>query len=321
MIDIVCAADERFAMPLAVTLCSAAANCSRPVRAFVLNTELSKKTRQNIERARAAGPAAPQIIWVDADRNYMRDMPVGLQHLSRAAYLRLAMGRLLPAHVDRVIYLDSDVLVMKDLADLWDTPLEGKVVGAVRDFLTPIFGRENTLQYCLAETGIDPSHPVRNSGVLLMDLAAWRTQGLEQQCVDYLQRWRDSVRSADQDAINVVLRDLIKPLDFKWNVQVAGWEPFKTSPLLTDAERKALVEVEPAILHFSGSDKPWNSGLRSPLCRLYLDYVKQTGWYGQTGFRFWKARRFVVCVRTGLINKFDSLVAKLKPSMTPERST
>jgi lipopolysaccharide biosynthesis glycosyltransferase len=306
VLDIVCAADERFAMPLAVMLRSAAAHCSLPMRVFVLNTELSQRSRRQIEIACAIGDRSPKIIWVDVDQNYLRDVPVGLQHLSQATYLRLAIGRLLPADVNRVIYLDSDVLVLKDLAELWQTPLDGNVIGAARDFLTPIFGQPNALEYCAADMGIAPSHPMHNAGILLIDVVAYRAQNIEAKCVAFLQRYRDSVRSADQDAINAVLFDKIKSLDFKWNVQVSGWEPFKTNPLLTDTERQALVNVNPAILHFSGSNKPWNSGLRSQWCAMFVDGVNRSGWYGQVGFNLWKMRRFATCVRTILKNKLDA---------------
>ena len=309
-IEIVCAADERFAMPLAVTICSAAANCSRPVRVFVLNTDLSDKSKQNIESACAKSVNPPMVEWVDADRNYMRDQPVGLQHLSQATYLRLAMGRMLPAQVNRAIYLDSDVLVVGDLAPLWNTPLDGKIIGAARDFMTPVAGQPNALKYCLAETGISPDHPMFNAGILLIDVDAYRLQNIEAECVAFLQRWRDDIKSADQDALNAVLHDRHKPLDFRWNVQMSSWNAFKTNPTLTDEERSALCKVEPAILHFSGSGKPWNSGLRSRYAKTYVRSVNKTGWYGLAGFRIWQAKRLAACVQTIAANRFSSFSSK-----------
>jgi lipopolysaccharide biosynthesis glycosyltransferase len=311
-IEIVCAADERFAMPLAVTLCSAAVKCSRPIRAFVLNTDLSAKSKTHIETACANTGKNPKIEWVDADRNYMRDQPVGLRHLSQATYLRLAMGRMLPAEIARAIYLDSDVLVVKDLLPLWETKLDGNVVGAVRDFMTPLAGQHNALEYCLADTGISLTHPMFNAGILLIDVAAYRSQGIEAECVAFLERWRNNIQSADQDALNAVLHDRHKLLDFKWNVQMGGWHSFKNHPALSEQERKSLRETDPAILHFSGSGKPWNSGLRSPHCQTYVQSVNDTGWYGQAGFRYWQARRMAACVRTAAANRFSSFMANRK---------
>jgi len=307
-IDIVCAADERFAMPLAVTLCSAASNSSLPMRAFVLNTDLSQQTRRNIERACSNLDRPPQLIWLDADQDYLADQPVGLQHLSKATYLRLAMGRMLPAEVNRAIYLDSDVLVVKDLKPLWEAELNGNVVGVVRDFMTPLAGMHNALGYCIADTGISADHAMFNAGILLIDLKAYREKNIEAECLAFLDRYRDDIQSADQDALNAVLHDRHQLLDFQWNVQMGAWNNFKSHPALSDAERKRLAEVEPAILHFSGSGKPWNSGIRSPHCRLYVNKVNESRWYGVTGFRVWQAKRLATCVRTVAVNRFASFM-------------
>jgi lipopolysaccharide biosynthesis glycosyltransferase len=307
--NIVCAADERFAMPLAVTLCSAAANSSLPMRAFVLNTDLSDRSKRAIESACSHVDRPPTIQWVDADKNYMRDQPVGLQHLSQATYLRLGMGRMIPADVDRVIYLDSDVLVVKDLKPLWEMDLHGKVVGAVRDFMTPLAGASNALGYCIADCRIASDHVMFNAGILLMELKQYRDQQVEAQCVAFLQKYRDQVQSADQDALNAVLADRHELLDFQWNVQMGAWNNFKQHPSLSDAERNRVREVDPSILHFSGAGKPWNSGLRSGYCQMYVDKVNQTRWYGTAGFRYWQAKRLASCVRTIAVNRFASFVS------------
>jgi len=308
-IDIVCAADERFAMPLAVTLCSAASSCAQQMRVFVLNTDLSDRSKRNIENASRHVDRPPQIVWVDADRNYLRDQPVGLPHLSQATYLRLGMGRMLPADVQRAIYLDSDVLVLKDLQPLWDTSLDGNVIGAARDFMTPLAGAHNALGYCTADLGISADHPMFNAGILLIDLKAYRDQNIEAECLAFLRKYRDSVQSADQDALNGVLHNRHKLLDFQWNIQMAPWANFKKHPSLSAQERRRIGEVDPAIVHFSGAGKPWNSGLRSAYCQVYVDKVNEIRWYGTTGFRAWQAKRLATCVRTAALNKFASFMA------------
>ena len=317
-IDIVCAADERFAMPLAVTLCSAVSNCQSSVRAFVLNTDLSDKSKRQIESACAKMERKPEIIWLDTPADYLRDQPVGLQHLSQATYLRLAMGRMLPADVTRAIYLDSDVLVVKDLQPLWEAELDGNVIGAARDFMTPLAGAHNALGYCVKELGIVADHPMFNAGILLIDLTAYRAQNIEAECLAFLQKYRDQVKSADQDALNGVLHNRHKLLDFQWNVQMAPWDNFKNHPSLSDAEKVRIREVEPAIMHFSGSGKPWNSGLRSPACQVYVDKVNQIGWYGTAGFRYWQARRIASCVRTVATNRFAGFMANRARATQPQ---
>jgi len=303
-INVVCAADERFAMPLAVTLRSAAASCSRRVRAFVLNDDLTRDAKRDIERVCMRQPRPPTIHWLDAERDYLRDLPVGLSHLSRATYLRLAIGRLLSADVNRILYLDSDVLVLGDVSDLWDTPLEKNVIGAVRDFGTQRSGQQDALGYCIEACGMDGSRPLFNAGVLLMDLEAYRVQRIEDRCIEFLRRWQANIRSADQDALNAVLHDRWKALHFRWNVQVGALAVFSRAGSLSPQEEAFLADLDPAILHFSGSCKPWNSGLRSPPCRQYVQSVRESGWYGAAGFRLWQAKRMAACVHSAAVNRF-----------------
>jgi lipopolysaccharide biosynthesis glycosyltransferase len=313
VIDIVCAADHRFAMPLAVTLRSAAENCSQPIRAFVLNMDLSARTRRQIENACTNGHRPPKLIWIDADQNYMRNMPRGMPHLSQAAYLRLSMGRLLPPELDRALYLDSDVLVVKDLAPLWNTALDGNVIGAVRDFTAVVSGVGDVLGEGMKSVGMSRSDPMFNSGVLLVDLRAYREQNIEEQCVAFVARFGHEIRFADQDALNAVLFRRWKMLDFRWNLQMGTLDELRNHPQLNAADRESLHNDEPAVLHFTGAAKPWNSGLRSRYCLTYVRYVQQLGWHGQSGFRFWQAWRFVKCVRTLLVNRWHVLAAHFLP--------
>jgi lipopolysaccharide biosynthesis glycosyltransferase len=204
--------------------------------------------------------------------------------------------------VRRILYLDSDTLVLKDVAELWETPLDGNVVGAVRDFTTNRSGQPDGLGYCIEEAGLDPAKPLFNAGVLVIDMDAYRTLQIEDQCVAFLRRWRDHIYSADQDALNGVLHRRWKGLHFRWNVQT-GLAVFRTINELSAEEREMLRNLDPAILHFSGSSKPWNSGLRSAQCRQYVRCVQATGWHGRAGFRLWQAKRVAACVRSAMMNR------------------
>jgi lipopolysaccharide biosynthesis glycosyltransferase len=298
-VNIVCAADERFAMPLAIMLRSAAIHSSRPLHVYILNNDLTFKSKQRVEKTCAKA----KLHWLDVDPTFMADVPTGLPHLSKATYFRLAIGKLLPAELDRIIYLDSDVLVIGDLAPLFDTDLQGNIIGAIRDFMTPLIGQPNALSYCVHLSGLNPAAPLFNAGVMLLDLAAYRASGVEGECIRFLQRWRDEIRSADQDAFNAVLANRWKRLPFRWNVQVGAWNNFKHDSSLSPGEQAETRTTEAAVLHFSGAMKPWNSGLRWPECRRYVHNVHDSGWYGPAGFLIWKAKRTAACVRNALINR------------------
>jgi len=311
-VTIVCGADDRFAMPLAMVLRSAAMNCSRPLHAHVLNNDLTENSKRKIEKACERAT----IHWVNVDPSFMSDTPVGLPHLSKATYLRLAVGKLLPADLARMIYLDCDVLVVGDLAALWDTDLHGNIIGAVRDFMTPAIGQSNALGYCVQAHNLNPSAPLFNAGVMLLDLAAYRAGGIEAECIRFLDRWRNEIRSADQDAFNAVLADRWLHLPFRWNVQVSAWKGFRQGSALSMEEQADARTTEPAVLHFSGAMKPWNSGLRWPECQRYVQEVRDSGWYGPAGFLLWKTRRTAACVRNSLHNRMAARAGAVNRAAT-----
>lgn len=116
--------------------------------------------------------------------------------VSNEAFLRLEISRLIP-DIDKCIYLDSDTEVKKTLYNLWNTDLKGKTIGGVK---------------CFRTSGI-------NSGVLLIDLAKWRTEKFDEKIKDYVFANIKHIRNGDQYIINKVFHRNILPLDRKYNFQ------------------------------------------------------------------------------------------------------
>ena len=106
---------------------------------------------------------------------------------TKEAYFRFLAPEVLPLSVKRVVYLDSDIVVLDDIAKLASIDLEGRAVGAVVDC---DWGR-GTPDVRLAELGVAEDHTYVGSGVLVMDLDLWRSQGIAQrlfECVERLGR-------------------------------------------------------------------------------------------------------------------------------------
>lgn len=106
--------------------------------------------------------------------------------------------------VERVLYLDADVLIRDDLGALWNTDLNGKPIGTVRDVGFPM-GHDDMER-----------SPYFNAGVLLMDLAHIR--GTVNVLRTAAEAFLDA-KYADQDALNTHFRDAWHPLPMKWNAQ------------------------------------------------------------------------------------------------------
>jgi lipopolysaccharide biosynthesis glycosyltransferase len=173
----------------------------------------------------------------------------------------LLLPDLLPADLDRVLFLDADLLVLDDAALLWEIPTGRHAVAAVSDASIP-FCRSPRGVKMADEMGIAPGAAYFNAGVMLIDLGAWRERDVARRACDYLRRVGPRADFFHQEALNAVLSRDWLPLAARWNLSasVAG-RPY--DPLPGDDWR------DPGMVHFSGRFKPWRFRTGSPFDQHY----------------------------------------------------
>ncbi len=185
------------------------------------------------------------ILFAEAD--LYQHLPVH-GHLSTAIYLRLFMAEFLPPTVDRVIYLDSDVIVRtSSFRDLWETPLGDCYLGAAFE---PYNARQRE------PLGFGPTDFYCNSGVMLINLERWRQSSLSQRFVHFAELNHSRLRSPDQDVLNCVLRGQIKDIGIQWNWQ-ARFSRLLPSELGLSPDLFHRWKHSPRIIHFTSWQKPW----------------------------------------------------------------
>ncbi len=187
---------------------------------------------------------------------------------SEACWYRLLLPELLP-DVERVLYLDCDLLVLDTLQALWNTDLEDMPLGAVTD-AAPRAARR------AIQLGVPAAHYF-NSGVLLMDLRRMRAEGTAAQIFEQARRHSAQLRYPDQDPLNLVLHARHKRLPLRYNLQVACYTE-KPSRLNTAAAELHDALARPAVVHFNIAWKPWHYRSKHPLRRRYAEYRRQTAW-------------------------------------------
>jgi lipopolysaccharide biosynthesis glycosyltransferase len=258
-----CAADESYALPLAVMLRSAelhlAAGASLDV--YAVDGGLSGETRERV--ARSLGDRV-RLRWVAPERSAFSGLPLW-GRMPVATYDKLAIGSWVPPEVERVIWLDADLLVLGDLGELAAVTAGAALVHAVRDERVPTVGSRFGIAGHAA-LGFRPDAGYFNAGVLAIDLSRWRAEDVAGRALAYLRDHRDAVYFWDQEALNAALRDRWAALPAEWNRQ-AGLAP-------------AAAASEARILHFSGYLKPWIYRSSRPTHELYLSFVDRTAWTG-----------------------------------------
>lgn len=238
---IVSGCDDRHFPGLLVTLASAAHH-NPGARLVVLDPGLSDG---NLARLTALQRRIGcDLTVIDARGHRFEAVSTGNQTVTHASFLRLLISDLLP-DAARALYLDCDLVVCASLMPLWTLPLEGKLIGAAVDFVTP-----DALARECAATGV-PFGEYVNSGVLLMNLAAWRAEGIADACLALLNDPGQTRYFADQSAINILCRGRVAVLEPCWNVFI---------PPLMQTGLAAYGGKLPCVLHYTGTHgKPWSA--------------------------------------------------------------
>jgi len=198
----------------------------------------------------------------------LRALPTS-HHITAETYLRILVLDMLPPDCDRILYLDCDLVVLADLKGLWETDIGGYALAAVPD----PYGAERP-----EALGMPEGAAYVNAGVLFINVARWRAQGLAARIIDYARRVGSRLEYHDQDAINAVLHGQILTLPFRWNCQA---RMFRANGSLTRPDQVVAIRAatsDPAIIHYTTAQKPWMFTAFMPKRALYHRYLALTAW-------------------------------------------
>ena len=273
-IILVMAADDNYALPLAVALRSVLTNLdkARDLFVYVLDGGIKDSNKQRIEKSIKSKNC--RIEWVQiAEKLYSWARPV--KHFSAAAYLRLLVPVLLPIDLSKVIYLDCDLIVNCDLSLLWDVEVGNNYALAVQDSIMPfVSSSDAVLGY--VELGLSPNAKYFNSGVLVINLRKWRTDSILEKSIEYIKKSGDILSYPDQQVLNVLFASSWQELDSRWNQQIGS------------ITRQQQVS-EAFIIHFSSPLKPWIHVGIVEADALFFQYLSQTK-YSNLRFKLYLKR-------------------------------
>lgn len=202
------------------------------------------------------------------------------------SFCRLFLDQILPDTVHKILYLDSDVLILDDLTELWNTDMSDYCAAGVIDYLGEKYYKS---------LGLSPDSFYCNSGVILQNLDLWKEMKIGDRVRDYVRSFNGYIYFVDQTAFNGALQGRIKILHPKYNVftieQVLSVEDIKLLRRIergyAEEELKEAVE-NPVIVHltrfFLVTNRPWYENTNHPMKEKYLEYKGLTPWKDQPAF-------------------------------------
>jgi lipopolysaccharide biosynthesis glycosyltransferase len=276
-VTIVLAADAAFCRQLAVTISGISRSAEGvPHRIFVFHDGYDESLKAQV--ARSAGDHVT-LEWIDA-RSSALGSAILPDFLPPAALYRLRMEQLLPDDVDRVIFLDTDVVVRASLVELWESDLGGALLAAVRDAVYPWAATPGCLDWRGLE--LSPDLPYFNSGAMLVSLESWRIERIGEQALGLLAA--HAFRYGDQCALNVVASGRWLHLAPRWNLQSGHTRENSLAWIAEGEEALEAARESPAVVHFTnfeGQTKPWQPRSTAADRELWyqeLDYTAWAGW-------------------------------------------
>lgn len=206
------------------------------------------------------------------DRARLQGLPIEGRFPEEAWY-RVLLAQLLP-DVDRAIWLDSDVIVLDSIRELWTLDLGNNVLAACPNAVLYTFAD------MVRELGIADRRQYFNSGVMLLNLRQMRDEQSEHALREAADRYRRWIRFADQDVLNVMYHRRYLRLPLSWNVLAhAHVNVPETIRVHGEAEYRAAIAA-PKIVHFTGLPgmKPWSYRCSHPQRDAYLRHRQLAGW-------------------------------------------
>lgn len=283
VIDIVCNMNDAYVQHCGVMLCSLFMNNREEhFRIHILHFSISKHSQSVLtEFVRSFGNEI--FFYQVADLGF--ELPNLKSHyISAETYLRLLITRYVPNDIDKILYLDVDMIVLGSIRELFSTNLNGVLLGAIQDSPNP--SRQERL-------AISKENGYFNAGVLLLNLAYWREHHITGKTIAFIKDHPEKIRQHDQDVLNVVSGGHWKRISFKWNMLNTFFfrKPVVESKFLEEVE---MCKKDVRIVHYSGGVKPWMAWEKHPYHQEYYKYLAFTPWkgYKPSLSQQWKAYKF-----------------------------
>jgi len=291
VVTVAASTDEAYVQHMAALVSSTLSTASHGhfIDFIILDGGISASERTRLQKLEALHPHC-RLSYIDMSDQHL-DLDAN-SYFTRSTFYRLSLPDLLLDR-EKVLFLDTDMVVLRDITELYRIELGPSLIGAARDLIMKSFvsmgvvsieeaGALRTARYLAEKVQLKDSSGYFQAGVLLMNLTAMRENYLSKRMTHALRAER--YWFLDQDVLNRFSQGRITYIDYRWN-----------SVHIDDSHLLALAEGDrieyqktlddPWIAHFAGVYKPW---IRSghPHGAYYWSALRLTSWYESALFSF-----------------------------------
>lgn len=223
---------------------------------YVFSSDLTEKSLQLLQKLQSKYKNFT-LQHIVVPRNRVKSLPLPVEYIPAEAYYRYFIADLLPA-LDKVLYLDADLIVCKNITDFYNTDLGDCYLAGAEGLYATETGHKQHI-------GLDNKDIYINSGVLLMNLKQFRQNNLSKKLISTTKKLHSIIKYADQDIINIVCHNKIKLVNSIYN--------FTQHNILREKDKINSA----CIIHYTGCKKPWGKQAKKvPLADVWKKYAQIT---------------------------------------------
>ena len=254
--------DDKYIPYFATALQSLVENASKKFiyRIHILHANsISRENMEEIKETYCHKNIKIKFVDISAKINGLSQKLHTRDYYSKSTYFRMFIPNMFPQY-DKAIYLDSDIVLLRDIAKLYKQKIGDKLLAGVADMA--VAQHSEFIDYVKNKIGVKSEKEYFNAGILLLNLAKMREENFENQFVSLLDKVTFSV-AQDQDYLNALCLGKTKMLDEKWNQMPLG-------------KQKKYKKI--AIIHYNLSFKPWQAD-NIMYGEKFWEYARHTGYF------------------------------------------
>ena len=228
---------------------------------YILHRELDIEDKNIIESGLDLNKFNIKMIKIDEEE--VKNFPQYQKRYPKEIYFRLFATKYLPENIDKILYLDSDTLVINKLDELYNMDFEGNFYIATTH-VKKILRKINEVRL-----RIDDDVPYINTGVLLINLKELRKIDVQKEVCEFVENNSKKLMLPDQDIITALYGNKIKIVDaLKYNLGDRDLNLYNLNHIKNPIGLK-WVKENTVIIHYYGRNKPWNKNYRGKLGVFY----------------------------------------------------
>lgn len=226
-------------------------------------------TEENIAYISAQNIPGVRFHFIALTQTYFDKFP-NTAGYPKEMYFRLIAAKFLPATIDRILYLDPDIVVIKPLDNLYHLNFEGNL------FIATTHVKKTLTKMNAKRLGLQEVVPYINTGVLLIDLNELRkVTSIEEDIESFVMAHKAILTLPDQDVVTALFGHrvkLIDPMIYNLSDRMLAFHNLSNLHQTYDSQ---WVKENTVIIHYCGKNKPWNAHYIGILGKYYTDIAKE----------------------------------------------